>query len=175
MKKVVKLLCGAVFLLCICWFIGQQLKTARLNQEEQANSGWNLVDYIDTPAVVLNGRTESADYPYGYNLGAIEDDEVGRAVFLTAGTAIEIEGKVAEGTVLDVNYEIHPWVASESDGALLNIAIISGDVKQDLCIQLMEMCRGRRFRWNSFLTVRCILRCRCQMRKGKTKIVTGWY
>lgn len=131
MKKVVKLLCGAVFLLCICWFIGQQLKTARLNQEEQANSGWNLVDYIDTPAVVLNGRTESADYPYGYNLGAIEDDEVGRAVFLTAGTAIEIEGKVAEGTVLDVNYEIHPWVASESDGALLNIAIISGDVKQD--------------------------------------------
>lgn len=131
MKKIVKLLGVALLSLGGCWFIGQQMKAARLNPEAEEKAAWNLVDYIDTPAARLHGRMESEDYPYGYNLGVIEDDEVGRAVLLTMGTEIEIEGTVSEGAVLELGYEIHPWVAAESDGAILNLVIAGENREQD--------------------------------------------
>lgn len=152
MKKAVKLLGAAVVSLFICYAVGQQLKTMRMDQEalgqdgqsqeeqsqgeqsreEQsqekgADTSWNLVDNMDTTAVILSGRVESDDYPYGYNLGAIEDDEVGKAVLLTAGTTIEAVVNIMGNVELELDYGIHPWVAEGSDGALLNLTVTAGD------------------------------------------------
>ncbi len=137
MKKGIKLAIAAVSALGLCWFAGQQMKQARqetgmpVEQERElsADSGtgtseqqeWSLRDHVDGAQIM--GLVESEDYPYGYNVGAIEDEAVGRAVLLTPGTAIAWEGVISGEAVLELTYGIHPWVAEESDGAVLNIDI----------------------------------------------------
>ena len=84
---------------------------------------WNLLDSFDTEFVTVEGKVNSEDYPYGYNIGAIEDDEVGKAILVTPGTSIQISGRIPENVVLSVDFKIHPWVAQDSDGAVINFDI----------------------------------------------------
>lgn len=144
MKNGIKLAAAAVLSLCLCWFVGQQLKQARqenqgmpaeqeLGGEESRKEGvqaqgWNLADHMDT--VTVYGLAESGDYPYGYNAGAIEDDEVGRAVLLTPDTSIVLEGTISGEAALELEYGIHPWVAADSDGAILNLDVTSAEETQ---------------------------------------------
>lgn len=144
MKNGIKLAAAAVLSLCLCWFVGQQLKQARQEnqgmpaEQEQGGEesrkegvqaqGWNLADHMDT--VTVSGLAESGDYPYGYNAGAIEDDEVGRAVLLTPDTSIVLEGTISGEAALELEYGIHPWVAADSDGAILNLDVTSAEETQ---------------------------------------------
>lgn len=87
---------------------------------------WELVEHMEEQKVVITGQYESSEYPYGYNVGKIQDDTVGTAILVTPGTSIQINDyNLSPGTFLNVAYEIHPWVASESDGAVLNVDIVS--------------------------------------------------
>ncbi|HBA49868.1 MAG TPA: hypothetical protein DCZ91_19155 [Lachnospiraceae bacterium] len=135
MKKGIKLAFLAVVLLGVCWFAGQKMKAARLarldepvNQEADV---WSLLGHMDSDKVSLEGRKEDSDYPYGYNVGAIEDEQVGKAILLTPDTAIEWEGILSEDASLTIDFFLHPWVADGSDGALLSVAVISGGTVHD--------------------------------------------
>ncbi len=92
---------------------------------------WDLLENIESDGVYIKGRVDSTDYPYGYNVGLIEDEEVQKAVLITPGTSIKVNGKVLEDTTLMLNYEIHPWVADGSDGALLNIVLETNGKTQE--------------------------------------------
>lgn len=149
MKKGIQLAIYAVVSLCVCWFAGQQMKAALLMRQEgmasqeegavkpgegmegQKDGMWNLQDHMDSDQVTIEGRTESSDYPYGYNAGAIEDDQVGRAVLLTPDTAIGWEGVVGEDASLILGFFLHPWVADDSDGALLIVTVTVGGTARD--------------------------------------------
>lgn len=134
MKKSLKLITIAVLSLCLCWFIGQQLKQARTDNmpEQQAkNEIWNLFDHMDSDETILYGRTESTDYPFGYNLGFIEDEEVGRSVLLTPDTKLTANCTIQEAASLELSFQIHPWVSDDSDGALLHITVTSMSKNQE--------------------------------------------
>lgn len=136
MKKTVKLLGAAVVFLVVCCTVWMQVERQEGEKQWQAKGDWSLLEQIGTAAVTLNGRVESRDYPYGYNLGSIEDDEVGKAVLLTAGTSVEIDGRLTGGGELKFDCEIHPWVAEQSDGALLIIVLASGGQRQDFVYEV---------------------------------------
>lgn len=157
MKKGIKLGAAVVLSLCLCWFVGQQLKQAReTKQEQNASAGqeqngeegredglqeaqpgaWSLAEHMDN--VVVNGLAESGDYPYGYNVGAIEDDEVGQAILLTPDTSIVLEGMLSGEAVLEIEYQIHPWVAADSDGAILNLDVTSAEETQKYTYEVSD-------------------------------------
>lgn len=96
--------------------------------DEQTDRGdiWSLIEHIAEQNVSIDGKRETEEFPYGYNVGKIQDDTVGSAVLITPGTSIEIKNyKVSEDNAIQVESEIHPWVADKSDGATLNVDIIS--------------------------------------------------
>lgn len=133
MKKCVKLFTCAILSLCFCWFIGQHLKQTRTDTPEQQTESkiWNLFDHMDSDETVLWGRTESTDYPFGYNVGLIEDEEVGCSVLLTPDTKLTTNCTVPETASLELSFQIHPWVSDDSDGALLHITITSMSGNQE--------------------------------------------
>lgn len=93
---------------------------------------WELVEHMEEQDVVILGQYESSDYPYGYNVGKIQDDTVGTAILVTPGTSIQVNDySLSQDTFLNIAYEIHPWVASETDGAVLNVDILSEGKKQN--------------------------------------------
>lgn len=92
------------------------------NEEEKGDS-WNLLEHLDDETVTILGYQTSNDYPYGYNVGEIEDDVVGNAILITPGTSIIVEDSFEEFFFLNFEYILHPWVAENSDGAILNISI----------------------------------------------------
>lgn len=94
---------------------------ASAEPEEQEVSGWDLSQSFGADDISVIGRAESDDYPYGYNAGYIEDDEVGKAILLTPGTEIEMDVSQMAGYEMTIQYFIHPWVADHSDGAILNV------------------------------------------------------
>lgn len=130
-KKQIVLIC--VFLLIICFI-------TFIFSFKYKNTAWNLLDNMDSSAVQINGWMERNDYPYGYNVGIIEDEEVGKTILITPETSIDIRGFASAKTSnLSVSYEIHPWVAASSDGALLNIEI-TGDtlIKQNYTFDVTD-------------------------------------
>lgn len=92
---------------------------------------WNLLEQMDSSAVRMEGKTESEEYPFGYNVGYIEDEKVEKAVLITPNTSIEISGTVLGKSSLNMIFGLHPWVAMESDGALLNVSIVSEEICRD--------------------------------------------
>ncbi len=135
MKKSIQLAIFVVLSLCACWFAGQQMKAVRLAHQEKSDEHetdvWSLAEHMDSANVTIEGKAESNDYPYGYNVGAIEDEQVGRAILLTPGTEIGWEGTVSETASLNMGFFLHPWVADGSDGALLNVIITAGGTEHD--------------------------------------------
>lgn len=115
-KKQIILIC--TFLIIICSITSIYITKSR-------KTTWNLLDNLDSPAVQISGWMARDDYPYGYNVGKIEDEEVGKTILITPETSIDIRGTTSEElSKLTVCYEIHPWVAASSDGALLNIELL---------------------------------------------------
>lgn len=98
------------------------LKTLELPMQDEV---WNLADYMDSDYILVNGKMESEDYPYGYNIGVIEDNAVGRAVLITPNTSVEFKAQISKATDLRMDFAIHPWVAENSDGAIINISVDS--------------------------------------------------
>lgn len=141
MKKVIRLIVCVMASLCICWIAGQWFKEFRQSKQEHVedmeeqegreNDTWSLAEHMDSESVIVEGLVESEDYPYGYNVGSIEDEQVGRAILLTPDTSIGVEGTVSEESALTLCYFLHPWVAEDSDGALLNISITGNGVERD--------------------------------------------
>lgn len=87
---------------------------------------WSLEEHIEEQSISIDGIRETDDFPYGYNVGKIQDDTVGSAILISPGTSIEIKDyKVTANNAIQVKSEIHPWVADKSDGATLNVEIIS--------------------------------------------------
>lgn len=119
-------------------------------KRELGNAVWNLSDYMDSKAVSIVGKEESEDYPYGYNVGTIEDDEIGTGILITPGTAIEIDGIVTENMFLDASAVIHPWVAKESDGALLSISITAGKESKNYVYDIDEKTQNLKLALNEF-------------------------
>lgn len=135
-------LCKVIFVstILLCGCAGSQeyplvRRDASKLQEKNSEGGWSLTEQIDSDIVTLEGRIETDDYPYGYNVGMIEDEVVGTAVLLTPLTSIEIHDVGTIGNELYLSYAIHPSVVADSDGALLNVQIIAdgndeGDIYQ---------------------------------------------
>jgi hypothetical protein len=87
---------------------------------------------MESEDVTVEGRIDSEYFPNGINVGIIHDDAVGDAVLITPGTSIEITYEVPnEITYLNTKFEIHPWVEENSDGAVLNICVMTGGKEQN--------------------------------------------
>lgn len=99
---------------------------------------WNLYDQIDTNTVNIEGLKKTDDYPYGYNVGKIEDDIVGDAVLITPGTSININKYRINGKNISLIYQLHPQVADNSDGAVLNITVVSKKRTQQYSFEVEE-------------------------------------
>lgn len=99
---------------------------------------WELIDQIGTDDVVISGRTKSSDYPYGYNVGSIEDEEVGKAVLITPSTSVSVFGEIQQNAALEVSLEIHPWVAEASDGAIVNVEVVCGEEKKIFSYEVLN-------------------------------------
>ncbi len=113
------------------------------NGTKQEKEVWNLIDNINSGAVTIRGRVESQEYPYGYNVGVIEDAQVKSAVMVTPGTDIVISGTMLEDAALDVEYEIHPWVIDNSDGANLNITVTSEKESKEYVYEVSKKKRSQ--------------------------------
>lgn len=103
----------------------KQLETGTYleSKESQIQTDWYLADHLDDESVIVSGYQESSDFPYGYNVGKIEDDVVGNAILITPGTSITALGSFDSTSFLHFNYILHPWTAQNSDGAILEITI----------------------------------------------------
>lgn len=88
---------------------------------------WDMMQASDSEEILISGAVETDDYPYGYNVGFIEDDEVGKAFLITPGTEVTIKTEKIKGSQLMIQYFIHPWVAQDSDGAVLKGVITNED------------------------------------------------
>lgn len=131
MKNKKLILVIVILVLGFVFFIGIFYTNKNRDEIPNKDVSWDLLENMESDGVYVNGRVESTDYPYGYNVGLIEDEEVQKAILITPGTSIKVDGKVLEDTTLMVNYEIHPWVADGSDGALLNIVLDSNGKTQE--------------------------------------------
>lgn len=102
-----------------------------------SNDVWKLCDSIGTSKVGIDGLKNTEDYPYGYNVGVIEDEVVGQAILITPGTSIKIKNyAVRENDTLYISGIIHPWVSKDSDGAILEISICSKDNEKEYTIKI---------------------------------------
>lgn len=102
------------------------------------NAEWNLLEHIESNNVMVQGRIETEDYPYGYNVGTIEDDEVGKAILLTPGTSISISGTFTNADCLNMEYMIHPWVVENSDGVIFSMNITMDGETQNYSYEVSE-------------------------------------
>ena len=97
-KKQIILIC--TFLIIICSITSIYITKSR-------KTTWNLLDNLDSPAVQISGWMARDDYPYGYNVGKIEDEEVGKTILITPETSIDIRGTASKKiSNLTVCYEI---------------------------------------------------------------------
>ena len=120
MKKIYKIMGGAIISLLLCWFVGQQINGQTeepprgivqedvFRSQEENDIGWHLADNIDSDKVEIVGLVNSEDYPYGYNVGRIQDDIFEQAVLITPETEINIHFAELKGKCLQVSYQIHP-------------------------------------------------------------------
>lgn len=111
-----------------CYMIGQLTHKRAENTVSDYYSSCNLWDVVYSGKAKITGYSESSDYPFGYNVGAIEDDEMGKSIFLTPGTAISVSISDLMKEDISLQARIHPWVASSSDGALLQVSVLSDDL-----------------------------------------------
>lgn len=99
---------------------------------------WELIDQIETDDVAIRGRTKSSDYPYGYNVGRIEDEKVGAAVLIMPSTSVSVFGEIQQNAELEASLEIHPWVADASDGAVVSIDVICGEEQETFSYEILK-------------------------------------
>lgn len=103
--------------------------TDMVPEGSQIQAAWYLADHMDDESVIVSGYQESSDYPYGYNVGRIEDDVVGNAILITPDTSITAYGSFNDISFLHFDYILHPWTAQNSDGAILEITIEGNENK----------------------------------------------
>ncbi len=80
-------------------------------------------------AISFENAKETADNPWGVTAGMIETDSDGRCLFLTPNTAAGFGDLTEEERKKGIQLacEIHPWVATLSDGAGILVWYLNGD------------------------------------------------
>ncbi len=94
--------------------------------EGQNGEAWQLIEHLEDESVSVWGYQASDQFPYGYNVGKIEDEVVGTAILITPGTSIVVEETFESPVFLSIDYILHPWVAADSDGAVLSVSVENG-------------------------------------------------
>lgn len=133
MKKSVKLLVAAFGSLCLCWFIGQQLRvlrpelveneslTSEVAQQEQQQQEQSQ-EQVEQGSQGLfanlefEGSKDTSDNPWMKTAGLFEMENLGKCIFLTPNTGV-VFGGVSYGEAVALECGIHPWVIESSDGA----------------------------------------------------------
>lgn len=131
---------GALFVIGVVAVCGLLFAYQYTKQTDGTSAkNWILYDNMDTSAVSIEGKIDTTEYPYGYNVGAILDDKIGEAILITPGTSIEIKDyNVQENDDLYLSYAIHPWVSEKSDGSLLKLNITSKHDNQEYVFEVGE-------------------------------------
>lgn len=137
MKKCIKLLCIAAVYLVSCYGIGQyrnihnknvdevvnENKTEEISAEHSEEHQENTLDVWNN--VVFEGVRNTEDTPWNFNAGVIDVD--GNECFLlTPNTSMTLKDISKEATV-SFEYEIHPWVRENSDGAGLLVWVLDSE------------------------------------------------
>ena len=120
-------------ILFACWVIG---KATHPQQEADTSGKLEQVQPEITNEITESGMDESqgkfggwnltfenvntvSDNPWGITAGMIQEESEGECIFLTPNTSVVIDGLDLEmiKTGVSMDFEIHPWVSENSDGA----------------------------------------------------------
>lgn len=77
--------------------------------------------------IVVFGNSSTNENPWGSTIAKIEDEKVGKAIFMTPETGMETQIKVPENGVLYFEYNLYSEVGVKSDGAKLCLEITDLD------------------------------------------------
>ncbi len=96
------------------------------SEDGNASTGANVAPYSSATAVwsdvTFEGQKEVDDTPWGFNAGVIDVDG-DSCILLTPNTAVTLQNVVGEKKV-SFDYQLHPWVKENSDGAGLLVRVL---------------------------------------------------
>jgi len=137
MKKSVKIVAVAIGSLCLCWFIGQQFRVLRpeLNPEKESGQemtqqeqqiGNNEEEYLTDKSfhnLEFEGAEDTSDNPWSMTAGLFDMEDLGECIFLTPNTGVLLKD-TGYRDAIELQYKIHPWVITSSDGAGLVVWVL---------------------------------------------------
>lgn len=118
MKKSLIIMMIAIVSMVISWYIGQSVHT---NADRNSTSGdlEAVNNSNQNISIEFEGSEQTSDNPYGFTAGMIEF-EGENYIFLTPNTAC-ILYNLSKVKNVSLALELHPWVASGSDGAGIDV------------------------------------------------------
>ena len=111
-KKLIVIFASFILSCTFAYVIGQKF-VVPLRHKEVVDENIKTADSFVN--LSFEGSQETFDNPWNTTAGWIDTEEDGRCIFLTPNTAVFFEITGAETLVFD--YELHPWVKENSDGA----------------------------------------------------------
>lgn len=141
MKKAIKFSIWIFVGFFVCYLIGQNivLPLRMKNQMEEvmnnSQEGIAGVKNDEDGFVVVNhlqemhfeGKKDVDDNPWGFTIGEIDVDNVGRCLLMTPGTKMFCVVSDVSDESLQLKWMIHPWVREDSDGLEVVVTVMDTD------------------------------------------------
>lgn len=113
---------GVILFGILCFGIGWGCNTLLHKTAKESEIPSPTYSFAPFSSVTFEGSQETADIPWGYTAGIIEDEQE-ECILLTPNTAVNLSGDTLPST-WTFRYRIHPWVDAMSDGAGLVIWVL---------------------------------------------------
>lgn len=115
----------------------ETIETEAIVKTTEQISGFNFIDEFDSLSLDGYAEVDNSVNPYEKTIAHINDESVGDAIFMTAGTGFSTRYQCHENDTLVIRYRIHPWMSEVSDGMKLQISIT--DESGELINENIEM------------------------------------